>query len=61
VSWNGGRKSRRLAFDVAFAREARTVHEVTRWGLWAWLQRWWWRPQRVFWELDPKTGEWKRL
>lgn len=42
-------------------REARTLPIPHRLGLVHWLRGWCARPTRVFWELDPITGQWRRL
>ena len=56
TSWSG-----RFQQEVRLACEARAAPEKARQGLVFWLQRWRWRPRRVFWEFDVDSGEWRRV
>lgn len=56
-----GRRGRELGFEVRVMEEARAAREDQRLGLFVWLRGWRRHPGRVFWELDPWTGEWRRI
>ena len=56
TSWSG-----RVGQEVRLECEARAAPEEARQGLVFWLQRWWWRPGRVFWVFDVDSGEWRRV
>lgn len=44
-----------------FEAESASMTLAVRLGFWVWLLRWARRPRRVFWQLDPITGEWRRI
>ena len=54
------RSGRDYRLELVFAAGARHLSGRTRRGLLAWM---WRRPgrARVFWALDPATGEWKQV
>lgn len=53
----------RREFDMltTLQKEAQAIPIPQRLGLLHWLRHWWIRPHRVFWEIDPATGEWRRI
>ena len=58
---NGSPKSRSFHQQLTVQQEAQAIAIPHRLGLLHWLRRWWWRPHRVFWEIDPESGEWRRV
>jgi len=52
-----------LAFsqEIAFERHARAMSPPARTGLLGWIRRFRRRPARTFWEIDPRTGDWRLL
>ena len=66
----GTRNTQNLAAEAAFAENVRAIAPSARPGLLAWLRQAYTRPsviarlrhrRRTFYELDPKTGRWRRL
>ena len=56
-----GRSRAEFALMFAMENKARSVPAWTRLGFLLWLLRWGRRPGRVFWEMDPSTGEWRQV
>jgi hypothetical protein len=54
-------RGRELKTEVALEQDIRLVPKRGRLGLFVWIERWRRRPRRVFWILDPATGEWREL
>lgn len=57
----GNGTGREFRTELEAVAGARTATEAARLGLFVWLRGWKLRPGRVFWELDPGTGEWRRV
>ena len=66
----GTRHTQNLAAEAAFAENVRAIAPSARPGLLAWLRQAYTRPsviarlrhrRRTFYELDAKTGRWRRL